>query len=509
MPQFELQRRQFISALGAGAALPLFSWPLSSAAESVVNSLGESVSVDVAPEIHLLKRCSFGLTPESVARIRQIGRAAYIEEQLNWQAFDDSAVNNHVQTQHPQTALTDCKLLVAEPMATGNALIDARLVRAVHSKAQLHEMMVEFWTDHFNINLLHSDYVKKLKIKDDRDVIRHHALGSFRDLLGASMLSPAMLIYLDNSNSIAKTPVDNYARELLELHTLGVDGGYTEQDVKEVARCLTGWSVAVDPKAWSCGYDAGFQYYDFLHDQGSKTVLGHNIPAGGGMQDGLLLRDILVAHPSTAKFIAGKLCRFFISETPSASTVNAVAAAYGADGDIKGMLRALLNSAEFNSARGNLYRRPFHFVAAALRSLQLPAGHSLQAAARYTTEISGHGCYQWVTPDGYPWQAAYWHTPYGAITRWMFSMLSGINLIQDGSLMNLAPVMNTSTVNGVVAGLSEQILGHSLPDNQHQALSSFVSQGQNPDAPANLQQRVIAAAYTVALLLSSAHFQAN
>src|SRR5262249_11611084 len=187
------------------------------------------------------------------------------------------------------------------------------LLRAVYSRRQLFEVMVGFWTDHLNINLEKGDCIY-LKPADDRLVIRTHALGRFRDLIRASATSPAMLVYLDGKENKKAGPNDipneNYARELLELHTLGVHGGYTQKDVLEVARCLTGWRLRTK-------WRKGTVYFDpHWHDNGEKSVLGHGIPAGGGPADLEQVIDMVCRHPSTARYVATKLVRRFVSEEP-------------------------------------------------------------------------------------------------------------------------------------------------------------------------------------------------
>jgi uncharacterized protein (DUF1800 family) len=241
-------------------------------------------------------------------------------------------------------------------------LVTAKLVRAVESKRQLHEVMVDFWSNHFNVDVKKGP-VRTYKVADEREVIRPHVWSKFRDLLGASAKSPAMLFYLDNARSSRpmemrrfagcnrnsprvrpnggaapqnaapgealmpsmtseETEVapmtrgginENYARELMELHTLGVDGGYTQKDVQEVARCFTGWSINRQT--------GEFQFKRYAHDNGEKLVLGQRIAAGGGIQDGERVLDILATHPSTARFLARKLCMRLVSDQPPASLV--------------------------------------------------------------------------------------------------------------------------------------------------------------------------------------------
>ena len=285
-------------------------------------------------------------------------------------------------------------------VAAISQLEQAKLVRAVDSQRQLQEVLVDFWGNHFNID------VKKricsvFKIPDDRDVIRPHIWGKFRDLLEASAKSPAMLLYLDNAtNTVAHTvtpmeqaiserisaqmtqngngalapPVavvgqkkgginENYAREIMELHTLGVDGGYTQQDVQEVARCFTGWSV--DRQTGE------FAFHARQHDNGAKVVLGHQIPAGGGMQDGETVLDILCSNPATAHHIALEMCQRFVADAPSAALVDRIAGVFTqTDGDLRQVIEAILTSPEFLSpaSYGNKIKSPLEFTVSAVRA---------------------------------------------------------------------------------------------------------------------------------------------
>jgi uncharacterized protein (DUF1800 family) len=235
-------------------------------------------------------------------------------------------------------------------------LQQAKLLRAVYSRRQLYEVMVDFWSNHFNV-FAAKDADRWLVTAYDRDTIRPHALGRFRDLLLATAQSPAMLFYLDNWLSVAEraTPKrsssdatlrrginENYARELMELHTLGVDGGYTQRDVGEVARCFTGWTIRRTYQ------QPEFVFESRVHDRGKKLVLGTRIPAGGGIEDGLKIIDLLSRHPSTARFIATKLARRFVNDDPPPSLVDRVGEVFrDSDGDIKETLRAVVNAPEF------------------------------------------------------------------------------------------------------------------------------------------------------------------
>jgi uncharacterized protein (DUF1800 family) len=279
-------------------------------------------------------------------------------------------------------------------------LEQAKLVRAVDSERQLQEVLVDFWGNHFNIDMKKGPD-RILKVADDRDVIRPHIWGSFRDLLGASAKSPAMLFYLDNaSNTVAHTvtekeviftervnekmtengnaavapPVpqvgakkggvnENYAREIMELHTLGVDGGYTQTDVQEVARCFTGWSI--DRQTGE------FAFHARAHDNDAKIVLGHHIPAGGGMQDGETVLDILCADPACAHHIALELCQRFVSDDPPTDLVERIAGVFQkTGGNLRQVTEAILTSPEFLSTASynNKIKSPLEFAVSAVRA---------------------------------------------------------------------------------------------------------------------------------------------
>jgi len=276
----------------------------------------------------------------------------------------------------------------------------AKLIRAVDSPRQLQEVLVDFWTNHFNIDMK-KGICRVLKVTDDRDVIRPHILGRFRDLLEASAKSPAMLFYLDNAeNSLARelSPMqsamlsiylhrnfgeladtmpmpqpgkkmgginENYAREIMELHTLGVDGGYTQKDVQEVARCFTGWTL--NRKTGE------FVFTPRRHDNGEKFVLGHEIPPDGGMQDGETILDILASAPATAHHISLEMCQRFVSDDPPEALVTRIATVFQeTDGDLRQVTSAILNSPEFLSPSSyqTKIKSPLEFAVSAVRATE-------------------------------------------------------------------------------------------------------------------------------------------
>ena len=371
---------------------------------------------------HVLLRTSYGLRGGDYARVKQMGEtheaavAAYLEEQLKPETLDDKPL---------QTAVRRLEVL-REPLAElyeykdhylQEQLLRGTMLRAVYSRRQLYEVMVQFWTDHFNIDCSKGE-CKWLKAADDREVIRRHALGKFPELLHASALSPAMLWYLDgreNRKQDNGPPNENYARELLELHTLGVHGGYTQQDVMEVARCLTGWTVRGKEQFRKGVVEFNPDY----HDDGAKTVLGENIPAGQGAGDLDRVLAIVTKHPATARHLATKLCRRFIADEPPQEAVQAVAVAFAAsNGDIPETLRALFATAAFKENRGNKLRRPFDYIVAALRFTQAETRVHASLLA-YLTRM-GHAPFHYPTPDGYPQEAAPWLNT--LLWRWNFAV---------------------------------------------------------------------------------------
>ncbi|MGE3106798.1 MAG: DUF1800 domain-containing protein [Phycisphaerales bacterium] len=413
---------------GGGAALAAF-W--NAALPARARTGPPEVSADVDPGsilAKLVRRTTMGITGAELARAQTLGYEAYLEYQLDHTAIDDSALSAMLA---PLTTLTMQPFELAQQQGGTiiSQLIQAVILRGVFSNRQLFERMVEFWTDHFSIDISDGDFAY-LKAVDDRDVIRANALSTFPQILSASAHSPAMLRYLDNATSVAGNPNENYARELLELHTLGVDGGYTQQDVVEVARCLTGWTFYNR----NAGNNTGlFRYNNLVHDNGQKIVLGNIIPAGGGMQDGVTVLDILVNHPSTALFIAKKLCRRFLSEDPPQSVVADVAATYTATGgDIKAMIRAMLKPNVLADAEPK-YKRPFHILTSMMRVL--PVSIASTNTLRTQLRGAGHEPYYWGPPDGYPDTFAHWSGL--LLPRWnmAFSLLANQT---TGSSVDLA-----------------------------------------------------------------------
>ena len=303
-------------------------------------------------------------------------------------------------------------------------LTEAKLLRAIYSNRQLEEVLTDFWFNHFNVYLdKGADHF--MVTEYERDVIRPRVLGRFRDLLEATAKSPAMLFYLDNWQSVAPQAGaksrrglnENYGRELLELHTLGVDGGYTQQDVIEVARCFTGWTINQPQRG------GGFNFNPRIHDQGEKTVRGVTIPAGGGIGDGEKVLDILAHHPSTARFISRKLAMRFVADDPPSSLVDRLSATFlKTDGDLRAVMKTLLESKEFWSvgAYQSKMKSPLDMVAGAVRAVN----GDVDYATSLVNQVAqmGEPLYRKQEPTGYSNSSKEWVNSAGLIARMNFAL---------------------------------------------------------------------------------------
>lgn len=324
---------------------------------------------------------------------------------------------------------------VAPQRVLAQDLQEAKLFRAVYSNRQLQELLTDFWFNHFNV-YLDKGADRYLLTSYERDSIRPYVLGKFEDLLRATAESPAMLFYLDNWQSVSpdsarvrRRPAqrarglnENYARELLELHTLGVDGGYTQKDIQEIARCFTGWTIR-EPYG-----GAAFEYNDRVHDKGEKLVLGVKIPAGGSKDDGLQVLDVLAHHPSTARFLSRQLAQRFVADDPPDSLLVAMAATFKkTDGDLREVMRVMLSSREFWSAGAFMkkVKSPFEMVASALRVTGADLRSGLTVAAKLA-EL-GQPLYRKVEPTGYPNTGEDWVNSAALLARMNFALALGRN----------------------------------------------------------------------------------
>lgn len=456
-------------------------------------------------EVRALRRTSFGVSPDSLTAINALGVDAYLEQQLNYQAIDDTAIETAVSNTFPLASQTPAQLYPGFPNNVGDIvedLVGATLYRQFFSPRQLYEVMVEFWSNHFSIHLING-IIPALKPHDDVAVIRPNAMGRFRDLLHASAKSPAMLYYLDNFLNFVGEPQENYARELLELHTLGVDGGYTEDDVKEVARCFTGWTINQN--------NGEFLFVDFLHDQGPKTVLGTLIPGGGGISDGETVLDLLASHPSTAKFIATKLVRRFVDDDPPTALVTAVQNTFmQTDGDVVAVLRTLLMSNEFSEIQDRKLARPMEFVGGLVRALNvtqtLPADDGRLYFA--LTNLLGQTPFYWVPPNGYPDVAGYWGSTSGFLNRWRVALALNAPTIQDYFPVDHT-VAGATNIEETIDSAAAAVLNRELSIEDRDTLIDWLVTELGVASNQFLDPATITALapFVVAMLVSSVYFQ--
>jgi len=376
-----------------------------------------------SPSVRLLNRVAYGPRAGDADRIAKIGISAYVAEQLTPEALEEETVlivrlRSLNDLLEPDTGILfdeDDRQVVA-------ALRQAALLRAVYSRRQLQERMVEFWTDHFNIYAFKGQG-PQLKVIDDQETIRRYALSSFRELLGASARSAAMLGYLDNTANRKGIPNENYARELMELHTLGVHGGYSQSDVKEVARCFTGWT---SEKHWHRGR---FLFDSDAHDDGPKQVLHTAIPSGGGVRDGELVLDLLASHPATAQHIAQKLCCHFLGQDSEEWKSRLAEVYMRTGGNIKAMLQPLLTSQAMVHS-SPIFKRPLDFAVSALRALNVDTDGG--SGVQEHLEKMGQSLYAWPMPDGYPEGARFWTA--AMIPRWNFALAVAGQTLENTSL---------------------------------------------------------------------------
>jgi uncharacterized protein (DUF1800 family) len=395
--------------------------------EFVHGLLMTPIDRDTALVLHVARRLSFGPTPTLVQEITAKGVDAWIDEQLQWQGIDESALDPML-APFPKAAMTASEISAsADPFRTRHDMAAATMARAVWGRRQLHEMLVDFWTNHLNVDINHEASTRH-KPTDDRDVIRKHSTGRFADMLLASAKSPAMMLYLDQALSRAdggRLPIENYAREMMELHTLGVDGGYDETDVKEVAYLLSGWTV-VDRAS------GGFQFRQQWHQMGPLATGGDVVgwrPNGlTGVAAGESLLDFLAHHSNTAKRLAWKLSVRFVGEHVTATdpVVSDAAQAYlDHDTEIIPMVRSILSSAAFRASAGERARRPIEYMAANLRSVQLQmnptSARNLSSLVIGNLGLLGQVPHAWGTPDGYPDSDAKWLSAGSLVARWNLS----------------------------------------------------------------------------------------
>jgi len=396
----------------------------------------------------LLDRITWGATPAEFDRLRTLGAARWIDDQL--QADPRAALPDEIEAQIgamaiERTPLAELVFGLESQRKAADALADdeakkaaqhdyqlelnrlgreaaaRQLLHALYSPRQLQEQMTWFWSNHFSVH--QGKHMIRAMLGDYEGGLRRNALGRFRDLLGASARHPAMLAYLDNAQNALNHVNENYARELLELHTLGVDGGYAQRDVQELARVLTGFGVnhndpahADAPKlrrelAGQYRRDGLFEFHPNRHDYGDKQLLGQAI-RGRGVAELDEALDLLSRHPSTARHVCRKLARFLVGEGPDGALVAAMAAEFRrSDGDIAAVLRLTFARPEFAASLHRSFKDPVHYVVSAVRlAYDRKPIVNVGPMVNWLNRL-GEMPYNRVTPDGYPLSAAAWDAP--------------------------------------------------------------------------------------------------
>ncbi|HSB10315.1 MAG TPA: DUF1800 domain-containing protein [Blastocatellia bacterium] len=545
--------------------------------------------------IHLLNRAGYGSRPGDFERVKRMGIDKYLDLQLHPERIEDSGIEARlasfpslrmslaqIQEKYPPPQLLARELGLRQgknapvlppgegadentrqeyrrqvtsyyrehdlrpPQLLLQELQGQKIIRAIYSERQLQEAMTDFWFNHFNI-FWAKNADRNLTTDYEMNVIRPNTMGKFKDLLMATAKSPAMLVYLDNFQSMSPdarlpnprqmrrqgglqrrpgalgdrldnprlgrrsdAPVErdremqreqsqspdqmaaqqrqvpnllrnrkpgineNYAREIMELHTLGVEGGYTQKDVQEVARCFTGWTLDRPRQA------SQFVFRSFMHDNGEKTVLGQRIPSGGGIKDGEKVIDILAHHPNTAKFISTKLARRFVSDTPPQSLVDRLASVYAkTDGDIREMLRTIFTSPEFNSkeAYRAKIKSPFELAVSAVRALGADMSVPMQTA-QFISKM-GQPLYLYQAPTGYPDRADQWVNTGALLERLNFGLALTTNKLRGAAfdVKRAAGSVQMSDRQGIMERAVTSLLNGDISSETRAVLTKQLKEG--------------------------------
>lgn len=445
---------------------------------AIAISISYAYAADQAQALHLLNRITYGPSPYSMAQVQSMGLTAYIEQQLHPEQIQDAP-----ELQQALDQLTILKMTLPEitneytlpemkgekpspdekkaerqkQKIIGDEMRDAKLLRAVYSQAQLQELMVDFWFNHFNV-FENKEAVRVLMGTYERDAIRPYAMGKFRDLVEATAHHPAMLFYLDNwlntdpNSRIANKRFsglnENYAREIMELHTMGVNGGYTQQDVTQLARILTGWGFGFGKGETKAQKISEFGFDQRRHDFSNKILLGHTISSNGEQEVEQAI-DILVNHPATAHHISYEIAQYFVADDPPESLVNAMAATFtGTGGDIRAVLSTMLYSKEFWDPKyyQNKFKPPLRYVVSSIRL----SGVQVNAFDKVSNAIKdmGEPLYEYLTPDGYAATNERWLNSDALLRRINFArqVANGKFAQDDTTTRGIAPITSTNSM---------------------------------------------------------------
>ncbi len=508
-----------------------------------INTASSNAGAPLLPgtAVIALSRMGFGATAAQRDEFRALGNTdearlqAYVEQQLVPASIDDSACDEKLAA-HGFTTLSKSLAQLWADHVKGDAgrslpaeeVEKAAFIRAIHSKRQLKELLANYWHDHFNVYAW--DYsISPVFVHYDRDVIRKHLLGNFRQMLEAVAQSPAMLYYLDNQSNSGDRPNENYARELFELHVMGAENylgvrsvedptlndadgkriGYIDEDVYGATTCFTGWRVNTDTGAFAFDESAHFPY--------AKEVLGVRIPSNQGIQDGKQVLDLLAFHPGSARYICRRLCRSLISDNPPERIVQEAADLFiankNAPDQLKIVVRAILLSPEFRNTWGEKIKRPFDYSVGILRALlgdYTPANDFF-----WNYDGIGQALFSWRPPDGYPDDIEAWSGTMPMLQRWrhcnwLFNWKIG-GEGADAETYRLRPEVQTpgnlTTSVQLVDYWSRRILGQLLPDSERQSIIDFMASGRNPEFDLPADQIAERLRQMVALICLSPSFQ--
>ncbi|RME65461.1 MAG: DUF1800 domain-containing protein [Caldilineae bacterium] len=494
-----------------------------------------------------LNRMGFGPRPGDIETFNALGAndterlAAYVEQQLAPETIDDSEFQTILDSYGFETLNKSQEQLWADHIKSEEAkdwryrrlpvweTERAAFLRALYSKRQLMEVLADFWHNHFNVYGWDS-WIQSTFVHYDRDVIRGNMLGNFRQMLGDVARSPAMLYYLDNQSNAGGNPNENYARELFELHTLGAENyygvrsindpaivddqgnrlGYIDSDVYGATTCFTGWRIDTDTGLFTFDAGAHFPY--------QKIVLGQIIPEFLGEKDGDTVLDLLANHPGTARHIARKLCRRFISDNPPDSIVQKAADVFYAQREapdqLKQVVRTILLSEEFATTWGEKIKRPFEFACSVLRATECNFNATDNSFFWWYNPM-GQGLFQWHPPDGYPDVHEDWSSTMPMLQRWRFvNSILGWKIGGDGEdkdekriqLEHLTPATAT-TPEEIADFWSRRLLGYVLPGEERKQVVEFMAYGRGTDSDLPPDQITERLRYMVALILMSPSFQ--
>lgn len=501
-----LTRRRLFGLAAAGAGgLAVTSVSGSNAVAAEAGSGADFVPADL--NLHLLRRATFGPTPALASAIKAQGRRAWLSKQLAPETIDDSSCDQLIKDRFPRVNGTIPEARdVLEPFSWDlmYELTAATIARAAWSKRHLFEVMCEFWSNHLNVTNP-SDRVWDNRQDYDRRVIRRHALGRFEDMLIASATHPAMLLYLNNADSTKDNPNENYGRELLELHTVSVSGGYNEQDMRNSTLVMTGFGIN-----WQHGT---FLYSGREHYRGPVTVMGFTDPNpdADGYGVGIRYLKYLASHPSTAQHIAYKLCQRFVSDTPDPLLVDRLAATYLAEGTaIAPVLQQLFLSKEFAASLGQKVRRPLEDLLATMRILGYGPdrrGRQGMQSLVWISDSLGQQPLAWSPPDGYPDTAPDWQSAGGTLGRWNTHLSLAAHWwpkeLTQPELRSLLPARLPKTHGALVDAFAERLVFRTLAPAHKQAILGFL--GRAGTDPLNSDSEAVRwrLPYIVALILDS------